>query len=482
MIKSLFVVDDEFVTRFPSLKAISFTNYLQDYPKLNEPKTRVINLCHIDRHLSQGYYCSLLAEARHHEALPNVKVINALRNQETASIWLGHSPIARSFAAKQRQEEQLVCMGEVADDRFSRIASKVFQQFSAPLLQISVIKEDAGLRVVVRGTALGKLSEDDLAFCLKTLESYQHRTWRKPESEKKFRWDIAMLVNPDEEVPPSNRGAISRFTKAGEKLGIRVRTVTVADLQLLEQFDGLFIRETTAIDHHTYQLAQKAESQGLVVIDDPNSILRCWNKVFLHDAFNYKKIPSLKTQFIMDVKEETLAQLEKSFSYPIVLKMPEGSCSRGVFKVEDRKELQETIQKLLKESALVLAQEYMFTDFDWRIGVLGGRALYACRYYMARNHWQIYNHGTKSDFSGGFDALPTFEVPRLVLDAALKAAAVVGDGLYGIDIKERDGKAFVLEVNDNPSIEHGVEDHYLGEELYMQIMSEFLRRLEARGR
>jgi len=101
---------------------------------------------------------------------------------------------------------------------------------------------------------------------------------------------------------------------------------------------------------------------------------------------------------------------------------------------------------------------------------------------MARNHWQIYNHKSKRNFSGAFDSLPTFEVPKAVLSSALKAAAVIGDGFYGIDIKEVDGKAFVLEVNDNPSIDHGVEDKYLGEELYMQIMSEFLRRLESRGK
>jgi glutathione synthase/RimK-type ligase-like ATP-grasp enzyme len=129
----------------------------------------------------------------------------------------------------------------------------------------------------------------------------------------------------------------------------------------------------------------------------------------------------------------------------------------------------------------VLAQEYLYTDFDWRIGVLNGRALYACRYYMARNHWQIYNHGSSRFFSGGFDAMATFEVPRRVLQAALKAASVVGTGLYGIDVKEVDGRAYVLEVNDNPSLDHGVEDHYLGEELYMQIMAEFLRRMELRG-
>ena len=33
-----------------------------------------------------------------------------------------------------------------------------------------------------------------------------------------------------------------------------------------------------------------------------------------------------------------------------------------------------------------------------------------------------------------------------------------------------------------PSIDHKVEDSYLGDELYMIIMDEFKQRLEARGR
>jgi hypothetical protein len=38
-----------------------------------------------------------------------------------------------------------------------------------------------------------------------------------------------------------------------------------------------------------------------------------------------------------------------------------------------------------------------------------------------------------------------------------------------------------MEVNDNPSIESGVEDVVLGQELYRAVMREFLRRLDARG-
>lgn len=481
MLTTLFVTDNESPLADSAFNTISFNSYLRDYPKLHEPKTRVINLCDTDRYLSQGYYCSLLAEARQHQVVPSLKVINALR-AEGASLWFGKDYLEADCLSSSPDGLLVVCMGQAESPCYSRLAEAVYREYPAPVLLVRVSAEQSGLRVNIRRGALSRLPEADRNFCLQVLEEYSRKSWPAHKKSKKYRWDMAMLVNPEEKVPPSDRGALSRFVKAGEKLGIHVQQVTPAELQDVSHYDALFIRETTAIDHHTYRLARAAEKRDLVVMDDSDSILRCCNKVFLHDAFNYQKVPSLRTEFVSDASEETLARITETFGFPLILKMPEGSFSRGVFKVASADELKKQVTELLDESALVLAQEYMFTDYDWRIGVLNGRALYACRYYMARNHWQIYNHKSKRNFSGGFDALPTFEVPAPVLNAALKAAAVVGNGLYGIDIKQVGKQAYVLEVNDNPSIDHGVEDEYLGEELYMQIMSEFLRRLEARGR
>jgi glutathione synthase/RimK-type ligase-like ATP-grasp enzyme len=480
MSTTLVVLDNDLIIPQVSLNSISFEVYLHDYPKINEPKTRVINLCDTETYLSKGYYCSLLAEARNHQVLPSVKVINSLRNGR--SIWLDGFDDLKEVDPDDVGQAQLVCMGEVADERYKKIANKVFSKIPAPLLKIVITPELSGIRVQVTRFGLPELDAEQLSFCQTVLQEYSRKSWRKPGAGKKFRWDIAILTDPGEAVPPSNKTAIARFVKAGEKLGMRVQPLSMGELHDLNQFDGLFIRETTAIDHYTYRLACRAEDQGLVVIDDPSSILRCCNKIYLHDAFNYQKVTSLKTVFVSDASESTLDQLENTFDYPLVLKLPEGSFSRGVYKTDNRSNLKRVLSDLLSESALVLAQEYLYTDYDWRVGVLNGRALYACRYYMARNHWQIYNHGSKRYFSGGFDTLPTFELPRHVLNSALKAASVVGDGLYGVDLKEVDGRAYVLEVNDNPSIDHGVEDRYLGEELYMQIMSEFLRRLESRGK
>ena len=137
---------------------------------------------------------------------------------------------------------------------------------------------------------------------------------------------------------------------------------------------------------------------------------------------------------------------------------------------------------LASASALLLAQEYLFTEFDWRIGILDGEPLYACQYFMSRGHWQIYNHAADDGAtrSGGFKTLPVREAPSDVVKLALRATAPIGDSLYGVDLKQVKDRAVVIEVNDNPSIDAGIEDAYLGEDLYRRIMDEFLRRLERR--
>jgi len=129
---------------------------------------------------------------------------------------------------------------------------------------------------------------------------------------------------------------------------------------------------------------------------------------------------------------------------------------------------------------LLVAQEFVPTPFDWRIGVLDGQALYACRYYMARGHWQIYHNTTRQTVAGKSDTLPVEDVPRQVLETAIKAARLIGDGLYGVDLKERDGEALVIEINDNPSIDHDVEDLVLKDSLYDAVIGALVRRIESR--
>lgn len=137
--------------------------------------------------------------------------------------------------------------------------------------------------------------------------------------------------------------------------------------------------------------------------------------------------------------------------------------------------------KLFKESDLILAQEYLYTPFDWRIGILGRQPFYACKYLMSVDHWQIVKHESDGRHEqGGFETLPVEAVPPAVMKTALKAADLIGDGLYGVDLKETPAGPVVIEVNDNPSLDAGVEDKVLGDELYARLIGEFVARLDRR--
>ncbi|MDH5436938.1 MAG: RimK family alpha-L-glutamate ligase, partial [Gammaproteobacteria bacterium] len=307
------------------------------------------------------------------------------------------------------------------------------------------------------------------------------KMWRKPKAPKSYRYDLAILVDPKEKIPPSDKKALKLFEKSANELGISVEQITRKDYMRLPEYDALFIRETTAVDNHTYRFAKKAESEDMVVIDDPVSILRCTNKIYLADLFKNHDIATPKTVVLNQPDTEALKTLVNDMGLPLVLKIPDGSFSRGLIKAESFEELEKGIKLLLKDSSLLLAQEFLYTDYDWRIGILNNKPLYACRYYMVRNHWQIYKHGSTTK-SGRFDTLPTFEAPKAVLDIAVKASQLIGNGFYGVDIKQSGDRVVIIEINDNPSIEAGVEDGYLGEQLYTEIMSEFLRKMEARGR
>lgn len=51
-------------------------------------------------------------------------------------------------------------------------------------------------------------------------------------------------------------------------------------------------------------------------------------------------------------------------------------------------------------------------------------------------------------------------------------------GLYGVDLKQTDRGLYVIEINDNPNIDAGVEDKVLEDELYRIILLEFAARLD----
>ncbi|QPK63493.1 RimK family protein [Methylomonas sp. LL1] len=488
MANTLLVVDElaDWSPYYPSDQVMTFETYLATEQGDADQRVRVINLCGSYAYLSDGYYCSLLAEARNHHVIPSVKVINDLGKNALYRLQLDDlsQALARAFKHRNQNGEFTLYsyFGTSPEPEFQELTRLLFERFPCPILQITLRGQQQW--EISDLTAISPRHLDDTMQTLfaEALDKFSKKVWRKGRPRKAARYDLAILINPEEKLPPSNRSALKKFIRTGRQLGIDVELITQKHYGRLPEFDGLFIRETTAIDHPTYRFAKKAEAEGLVVIDDPTSILRCANKVYLADMFRTHKVPSPKTWILHRGNAAHLDKLEATAGFPVVIKIPDGSFSRGIVKVNNRRELEQKVAELFEQSALLLAQEFLYTDFDWRIGVFNHKALYACRYFMVKNHWQIYRHGANRTDSGNFATMPTFEVPKAVLDAALRATQPIGNGLYGVDVKEIDGKGYVIEVNDNPNIDSGIEDKYLGDELYRLIMSEFLRRMDNRSK
>src|SRR5690606_33226210 len=212
----------------------------------------------------------------------------------------------------------------------------------------------------------------------------------------------------------------------------------------LNQFDALFIRDTTGVNNHTYRFARRAQAEGLVVLDHPESILRCNNKVYVAELLDRYRVPTPKTVIF---SEDTAWMVSERIGFPCVIKQPDSSFSAGVVKINTADEFLARREQLFENSELLLAQEFVPTEFDWRVGVLEGKPLYVCKYMMAERHWQIIRRDERGEVhEGGFETMPVEDAPKDVIALGVKAARLIGDGLYGIDIKVLGGRPKVIEI------------------------------------
>ncbi len=488
MAKFLIVTEEktDWAAYFPSESVVSVGDYLDHRSDAAARNTQVINLCRNYDYQSLGYYCTLLAEARGHRILPTLRTINELSSKEFQLMVLGgmNEALDQAFAGSpQGTVTQLFYFGQSEVPALQKLARALFEQYPLPVMQVTFRHQRQGWQVAgVAPYPFQQLENGQQDSFAAALERFSRKIWRQSSPHRKYRYDLAILIDREEPLPPSNLMAIKRFIRAGQRLGIKVDLIDQAQMGRLGEYDALFIRATTNIDNYTYQFARRAEKLGLVVIDDPASIMYCTNKVYLAELLEKHKVPTPKTRVIRAGEADWAAKTVAALGLPCVLKLPDGSFSRGVHKVDSLEALEEKAREMLQRSSLILAQEFMYTEFDWRIGVLDRQPLFACKYYMSRGHWQIYQHQAGGNFNaGGWETLDVLAVPRCVRETALKAAALIGDGLYGVDIKQQGNKAYVIEINDNPNIDRGVEDHLMGELIYERVMTEFLRRIQLRG-
>ena len=478
--KALIVVnrEDDWPHEIPGAAVASAKSYLTGSAANNDQYRQVVNLCRCVRTDDAGFYVSLLAEARGQQPLPTAKALEELHaSPANAAAVREIEELVEQSAPAGRHLELEAYFGVDPKGERDALAQQLFALARAPLVGASFRKSRGRWRLHrLRALSVADVPKRQRPALVRGATRYVsgQPTATAPRRERSA---LAILYNADAPLPPSNRAALDGFLRAAATLGIHAELIDREAIERLAEFDALFIRDTTFMDHYTYRFAQRAAALGLVVIDDPDSILQCNNKVYLNELLARHHIPVPRTLL---VHRDNVDAIAPTLGMPVVLKEPGGGFSTGVHKAEQPQELGPLVRRLLEKSELIIAQEWLPSDYDWRVTVLERRALFVCKYFMAPGHWQVHKYEQDGHHEGKTVALTVGEAPRIVVDTALRAANLIGDGLYGVDLKLIGERCYVIEINDNPSIDAGCEDQLLKDALYREVIGVFLRRIRER--
>jgi glutathione synthase/RimK-type ligase-like ATP-grasp enzyme len=478
MRKVLVTAHDHDWLQVPDASVLTARRYLAEPEGGRDGGVRVLNFCSTSRYQGRGYYVSLLAEARGQRPLPDVKTVEDLKSEARIQALAKqlaplvqetlHPPPGDRFTLD-------VYLGKDPAQGHQVLAEKLFASVRAPLLRAEFARNgnDWALQNV-QAIGIADVPAEHHAFLVQAATSFVADAPKRQRSRTE-RPRLAILHDPSEKHKPSNDEALQRMLKAAPLVGLEAELVGPDALDRLEEFDALFNRASPEVDGFTYEFVRRAESLGMPVVDDPESILRCLNKVYMHELMNRHGIMQPRT---LVVHRANLDQVVPALGLPCVLKLPDSGFGLDVLKIESGQQLQQEADRFFKISELIVAQEWLPTGFDWRVGVYDRRPLFVAKYFMAPGHWKV-NQVTEGErlIEGKTEAMAIGEAPEQVINTAVRAANLIGRGLYGVDLKQVEDRIYLIEVNCNPNLDAGNEDQVLGEALYREVLGVFARRI-----
>lgn len=459
---------------------ISADDYLSGTANTHHRIHRIINLCSSYQYQSIGYYVSLLAEAREQKVLPSILTTQDVQTKTVIpviNIELQHDMTDCLKEIKSTTFEVLIYFGSSIEKQYDKLSRKLYGYLPIPLFKVTFAFKTKWSISHISMLTLADIPLTHSDFLKETIKTYLEKKHIYPYKQKKLTYNLAILHNPKEKNAPSDPKALQHFIHAAAKHHIFAELIEKMDYKLIREYDALFIRETTAVNHHTYRFSRRAQAEKLVVLDDPASILKCSNKVYLAELMKEHHILTPATVII---HRHNWQEVGRRLNYPCVLKKPDSAFSLGVIKVNNEKEYAHKCVKFLETSEMIISQEFLESEFDWRIGLLNNEAIFACKYFMASNHWQIYDWSQKKEVWGNVESIPLKDVPPTIMSTAKKAAKLIGAGLYGVDLKYVNHKAYVIEINDNPNVDVGFEDQSYGLKIYDAIMHYFFEKIKER--
>lgn len=255
--------------------------------------------------------------------------------------------------------------------------------------------------------------------------------------------------------------SLFNFRQAALELGHHLDFLLKNDVKYLKNYDAVFIRALTDPLNASYIVSRIAELNGIRVLDRSSDIRVCSDKINMYTHLKKAGVPMPRTEFLdhEELSDGNAKDFFESMGIPLVLKAPNSSFSAFVEKVSTPDEFVRVGKKFLRRADIIVVQQYIPSRFDWRVVLLDGKVISIVKYIMKENAWKIVDH----DHDGKLlmcdtQGMDIGEVDPKLLEVALLAGNSIGKGLYGVDIKEVDNEYFVIEVNDNPNIDEGLED------------------------
>ena len=197
------------------------------------------------------------------------------------------------------------------------------------------------------------------------------------------------------------------------------------------------------------------EKHSVCVVNSRETISVCADKYRTSLRLADYGIKQPVTHLINDPENSEQAFENLNTQYPIILKTLRGSKGVGVLFIESSKALDSIVQLIHKqdEDADLLLQEYIKTDYDARVLVLGGKVLSTMKRPVIEGDF-------RSNVSQGSKP-QKLELTELEIEESLKAAKAVNGLWTAVDFipsKNRTKEPpFIIEVNSSPGTE-GMEE------------------------
>ena len=243
----------------PDVEVIAAKDYLANPQYLNEKNVRIFNLCNEYAYQSKGYYVSLLADARGHKPLPDVKNILDLKAPALVRVVSEDlDEIVQRSLKKLKSTEFVLSLyfGKNMARQYDHLGAELHRLFQAPFLRAKFVFNKKWILQNIKTIAFSEIPEEHLEYAKMFAQEYfNKKRYHKARSDKS-QYYLAILVDPKDPAPPSNKQAIDKFITTAEKMGFSAETITHEDFHRLPAFDALFIRETTQVNNITYRFAR----------------------------------------------------------------------------------------------------------------------------------------------------------------------------------------------------------------------------------